>query len=154
MFEEKRPSGPLGAIQSWLYCEPCSPRGSVLIVGGEKFKCNQCQREFTSQEKLELHTAREHQELKNPEQLLEKCNQVIWDELNSDGQDSALRNKAKLALGYLGVVAKREQTASARDATNFMMARELADDKEQLERYIRATMPSSRIIKELPAKVN
>lgn len=69
---------------------------------------------------------------------------------DSDGKDQALEKKANAARSVLSSWARHEQTISAREATNFMMARELAQDKDQLEKYIKLSMPSSPLVKALP----
>ncbi len=63
------------------------------------------------------------------------------------GKDIA---EAKIASGIVSSWVRNKQTDSALQATNFMMARELAQDRQQLETYIRLTNPQSALVKALP----
>lgn len=57
---------------------------------------------------------------------------------------------ARIATAVLSAWTRQQQTRSAEKATLFMVARELASDKEQLAEYVRLTMPDLSIIKALP----
>lgn len=56
---------------------------------------------------------------------------------------------ARIASSVLSAWTRHKQTEGAREASTFMMARELATDKEALERYVRVAMPSSPIVQAL-----
>lgn len=58
---------------------------------------------------------------------------------------------ARVATAVLSAWTRHEQTKSAEKTTLFMVARELASDKDQLAEYIRLTMPDLGIVKALPA---
>lgn len=68
------------------------------------------------------------------------------------GEDHTSKDisEAKIASGILSSWVRNRQTESAREATSFMIARELARDREQLEEYVRLTNPQSPIVKALP----
>ena len=57
---------------------------------------------------------------------------------------------ARIATAVLSAWTRQQQTKSAEKATMFMVARELASDKEQLAEYVRLTMPDLNIVKALP----
>ena len=57
---------------------------------------------------------------------------------------------ARIATAVLSSWTRHAQTKSAEKATMFMVARELAQDKEQLAEYVRLTMPNLGLIKALP----
>lgn len=57
---------------------------------------------------------------------------------------------ARVATSVLSAWTRQQQTKSAAEATRFMVARELATDKEQLAEYIRLTMPDYPVAKALP----
>lgn len=57
---------------------------------------------------------------------------------------------ARVATAVLSSWTRQQQTKSAEKATLFMVARELASDKEQLAEYVRLTMPDLSIVKALP----
>jgi hypothetical protein len=59
---------------------------------------------------------------------------------------------ARIASSVLATDAKVKQSAGAADALSFMIARELASDKTQLEGFLTAAMPSAPIVRALPAK--
>lgn len=57
---------------------------------------------------------------------------------------------ARVATAVLSSWTRQQQTRSAEKATMFMVARELATDKDQLAEYVRLTMPDLSIVKALP----
>ena len=61
-------------------------------------------------------------------------------------------SRARVAATVLSAFTRHEQTQSAQVATTFMMARELADNSEQLAEYLRVAMPSAPVVKALPKK--
>jgi hypothetical protein len=58
---------------------------------------------------------------------------------------------ARLANSTLGTWAKLKQSESAQEAVYFSMARELAQDQEQLAHYIKVTMPHLPLSQDLKA---
>lgn len=56
---------------------------------------------------------------------------------------------ARVATSVLSAWTRQQQTKSAADTTKFMVARELASDKDQLAEYIRLTMPDYPLVKAL-----
>jgi len=61
---------------------------------------------------------------------------------------------ARVATAVLSAWTRQQQTRSAEKSTMFMVARELASDKEQLAEYVRLAMPDLSIVKSLPPVVN
>jgi hypothetical protein len=59
-------------------------------------------------------------------------------------------NRAKVAASALSSVTRWRQTENAQQALAFSMARELARDKQQLEEYVRVSMPTAAITRALP----
>ena len=68
---------------------------------------------------------------------------------NGDTDGKALA-RARVAATVLSSWTRHKQTEGAREATAFMMARELARDKEELARYIQVSLPGSPLVKLLP----
>ena len=66
------------------------------------------------------------------------------------GKDIAV---ARVSTAVLGAWTRAQQTRSAEKATMFMVARELATDKEQLKKYIALTMPESGILTVIPQAI-
>ena len=59
---------------------------------------------------------------------------------------------ARVSTAIISAWTRYEQTKGAERATMFMVARELASDKEQLAQYISETMPEMGMLKALPTK--
>lgn len=57
---------------------------------------------------------------------------------------------AKLAATSLSAWTRQNATENSRSALNFAMAREIAGDKDQLQRYIAITNPESPLVRALP----
>ena len=57
--------------------------------------------------------------------------------------------KARVITSLISAYARLKQAEGAQQATTFMMARELANDKQELRAYIAATMPDHAVIKAL-----
>lgn len=57
---------------------------------------------------------------------------------------------ARVATSVLSAWTRQQQTKSAENATRFMVARELASNKDQLAEYIRVSMPDFAVTKALP----
>ncbi len=57
---------------------------------------------------------------------------------------------ARVATSVLSAWTRQQQTKSAERTTMFMLARELATDRDQLAEYVRLTMPDASIVKLLP----
>lgn len=56
---------------------------------------------------------------------------------------------ARIATAIISAWTRQAQTRSAEKTTMFMVARELASDREQLADYIRLTMPDLPLVKAL-----
>lgn len=69
-------------------------------------------------------------------------------EMTDDQQKTKIAS-ARIAATVLSSCTRFEQVRRASDAMNFMMARELASDQGQLQRYMALTMPESRVTKAL-----
>jgi len=74
----------------------------------------------------------------------------FFKESNHDGKDFAV---VRVGTAVLGAWARNQQTRSAEKATMFMVARELATDKEQLRKYIGLTMPESGVLTSIPEAI-
>ena len=57
---------------------------------------------------------------------------------------------ARVSTSIISAWTRYQQTKGAEKATMFMVARELASDKEQLAQYILTTMPEMGALKALP----
>ena len=57
---------------------------------------------------------------------------------------------ARVAAASLSSSTRDEQTNNARRTLDWNMARDLARDKEQLEAYVRVSMPTAPIVRALP----
>lgn len=57
---------------------------------------------------------------------------------------------ARIAQATYSACAKMKQNESASTAVNFSVARELAENKEELAKYVRLAMPGHPIIPALP----
>lgn len=55
--------------------------------------------------------------------------------------------KAKVAGGTLASYTRAQQTESALKATEFMIARDIAKDRDELRRYIKLTAPAHPMLK-------
>ena len=58
--------------------------------------------------------------------------------------------RARICSTVVSAWSRYEQTKRAKEATQFMMARELATNRDQLAAYVRISMPEASIIKALP----
>ena len=67
-------------------------------------------------------------------------------EESTDDQKKLRISEARIAATVLSSCTRFHQVARARDAMNFLMARELADDDGRLQKYMRLTMPESPVI--------
>lgn len=77
---------------------------------------------------------------------------VLRDFLRDPTADKDKVLAVKAAQVSLSNYTRHEQTQGARDATTFMMARELAQNPDELAHYMRVAMPSSNVTKAIPAK--
>lgn len=84
------------------------------------------------------------------ERLTNQAIATLSEFLGSDDVDTKQIGRARVAASVLSNWSRLQQVRSAREATTFMMARELAQDHETLERYLRAAMPNSPMVKALP----
>lgn len=86
------------------------------------------------------------------EELAAQARSTLRDFFHEKARTNADIAAARIASSLLSTFAREKQAAGAADALNFMMARELASDKAQLEQFLAAALPSSPIMKALPAK--
>lgn len=116
-----------------------------------KAKCIFCSRLFVDDHALAKHMSEQHPKAEASDIELDRlARESIRDFLRSDGNDKGLREKAKQANAYRSTEARREQTQGAREATIVMMARELSENKQQFQQYLRAAMPNAAMVKALP----
>lgn len=125
----------------------------------EKTQCNQCSKTFRDDESLEKHKRSAHPVLtgspeKKMEELRDYSIEVIWQFLHSDGKDAGLRALEQSARQALSNYTRSKATESNREQTNFLLARSLSENQQQLAEYIRITMPNSPILKALPSKAD
>lgn len=58
--------------------------------------------------------------------------------------------KAKVAASSLSAWTRAKATESAREGNFLLLARELAEDKKQFQKFIKLGMPNAPIVKALP----
>lgn len=115
-----------------------------------KPKCEFCSKVFADDERLKMHKIAQHPNagyVPSGSELDQVARSVLYDFLTSDGHNPGLLQKAKQANTFRSTEAKREQTQSAKEATLVMMARELAENKGEFRRFIRAALPGSPMLK-------
>lgn len=61
--------------------------------------------------------------------------------LAQENPTDADNKKARAAQSLLSTYSRLEQTTSAREATRFLVARELSENKEELARFLKASTP-------------
>lgn len=81
----------------------------------------------------------------------EEAIEVVREFLRNPSAEREQMARVKYASSMVSNYVKHEQTQSAREATNFMMARELAQNSEQLAEYLKAASPSAPVLKALPS---
>lgn len=114
-----------------------------------KSRCANCSKLFDSEESLTKHIIQNHPEHVPTEVELDAVSrQALWAFLNSDGVDRGLLAKAKQANTYRSTQARHEQTEGARQATVVMMARELAQDKQEFRDLLKRALPGSPLLVE------
>jgi hypothetical protein len=66
-----------------------------------------------------------------------------------DGSDHTKEDigVARIASSVISAWTRHKQTEGAREATTFMMARELANDSETLARYLAVALPKSPVMR-------
>jgi len=69
--------------------------------------------------------------------------------LSGDTSDEKLIPGARIAATVFSACQRRRQTEGARDALNFMMARELSDNRKELQIAINKALPDSVFVKKL-----
>ena len=57
---------------------------------------------------------------------------------------------ARVAASALSAWSRQKQTESARESNFILLARELAEDKKQFRKLVRAAMPDAGIVRALP----
>lgn len=83
------------------------------------------------------------------ESLAPKAIDILYAFLTSE-YDRELHQRAKIAIGVVGAWQRHRATQAGREAGVYMMARELADGKEQLAAMLRQASPNAPIVKALP----
>lgn len=86
------------------------------------------------------------------DELAAEARTVIHEFFMNKARTSADVAAARVASSVLATDARAKQASGAADALNFMIARELATDKTQLEQFLRAAMPAAPIVKSLPTR--
>lgn len=82
--------------------------------------------------------------------LADQAIDTLGDFFKKDDRGSKDIGVARVATAVLSAWTRQQQTRSAEKTTMFMVARELASNKEQLAEYVRLTMPDLSIVKMLP----
>jgi len=82
--------------------------------------------------------------------LAEQAISKLKDFFNQEEHTGKDIGSARIATAVLSSWTRHAQTKSAEKATMFMVARELASNKEQLADYVRLTMPDLGLTKALP----
>ncbi len=72
--------------------------------------------------------------------------------LRGDTSEEKFIPGARIASSVISTIAKIKQTESARDATNVLVARELASNPEDFKKYISVAMPNSPFKKLIESK--
>lgn len=75
-----------------------------------------------------------------------KALDVIQAYLNSDGDDTSLHKRVKVAQATLGHVQSHNRNALGRRVLDFEMVRTVTNDPDRLAEYIRATAPTQGVI--------
>lgn len=78
---------------------------------------------------------------KKIEALKEISISVLENFLKNESATDVDFKRAKTAQSVFSSIVKLEQTQSSREATAFFVARELANDKDQLRRFLDASVP-------------
>lgn len=86
----------------------------------------------------------------NLEMAADEAIHVIRDFFKSGDSSPQSIGRARVAGSVISSWTRHKQTESARDATNLMMARELAADRDELKRYIEISMPGHPLTRALP----
>lgn len=84
------------------------------------------------------------------DQVRAESTRVLLGFLRSPTTDKEAVLAVKYATVGLSNVTRHEQTQGAQAATTFAMARELAENSQQLAEYLRIAMPSAPVVKALP----
>ena len=133
-------------------CGHCN--GSLLVTGTEKTpEERQEEREekrFMSEGTV-MYEAKDMTRVERLGELYDLSVKVLRDYLSGKEVPQTRVEAARITVAQW---AKVRQTDNAARALNFAMARELATDRDQLEKYVHATMPMSAIARALPAPAN
>ena len=81
--------------------------------------------------------------------LSNKAIEALEEFLDSDDSGKEALGRARVAGSILSAWTRHRQTLGARDATSFMLARELAEDREELLKYVALAMPENLLVKQL-----
>jgi hypothetical protein len=69
---------------------------------------------------------------------------------NTENKTSNEIATARIAGSVIQAYAKLKQSLGAQEALSFMMARELSNDRAQLERFLALALPNAPIVRALP----
>jgi hypothetical protein len=84
--------------------------------------------------------------------LVDKARATLHEFFDNHGKRTSIDvATARIASSVYSTHAKIKQSRGAADALSFMIARELASDRVQLEQFLTAAMPSAPIVRALPA---
>jgi len=86
------------------------------------------------------------------EPIIEPAVQALRKVFMGGNHEDADVTAARLASSVLATWARLKQAERAQEGIYFAMARELAEDREQLARYIRLTLPDVPIVRVMDAK--
>lgn len=85
-------------------------------------------------------------------QRVEKASlELILKVLRTDNVPDEMLERTRIGQAAFSAIQRRRQSDSAREATNFQMARALSENRDELAAYIRITSPDIAIVKALPA---
>jgi len=73
--------------------------------------------------------------------LLSESHKALLEYFKTGALDPDAHSRARIATSVLSSVTKHEQTQSAREATAVLVARELANNKEEFAQYLKVSTP-------------
>lgn len=102
-------------------------------------------------ESIDSVVARARKDIPTREQIVEESRRVIIEVLRKKADDisSAEFKQATLASSQLATAAREDQSRRAYEGVAVMMAREIATNTEERQRYIAATLPDHPMIKQM-----
>jgi hypothetical protein len=84
------------------------------------------------------------------EEVAREASRSMLDFFRSGIDDAQGIAKARVAASAVASFSRMKQAESAHQAMLVSLSRDLAKDKDELQAYIRATMPNSPLVKALP----